>query len=331
MPRSYGQKVKLLFLADIFRRETDEQHPITIKDIIARLDENGIPAERKSLYNDIDMLNESYGMDICAVREKSTTKYFLANRDFQLPELQLLADAVACSKFITESKSKELIGKIEKLTSVYQARALGRSVIVANRVKTINEKIYYNIQALHEAIQAGRQISFLYFSYDIKKNKVYKRNGERYVMSPYSLAWEDENYYCVGYYETYSCISNFRVDRMEDIQCTDMKIKEDCSFNITEYSRRVFGMFRGETVRAKLKFDNSLTGVVMDKFGTDITMHRIDDNSFYISHDINVSPTFLAWMFTFGDKAAIMSPESLKNSMREHIASVLSTLGDKQE
>lgn len=329
MPRSQGQKLKLLYLADFFRRETDEQNPKTMKDIIARLADFDVSAERKALYDDIVLLRDSYGMDICSVREQNTTKYFLASSDFQLPELQLLADCVACSKFITANKSKELIDKIGKLTSVYQARALERSVIVANRVKTINEKIYYNIQTLHEAIKSGRQISFLYFSNDIKGKKVYKRGGERYIMSPYSLAWEDENYYCIGYYKTYQSISNFRVDRMEDIQCIDEPIIMDKSFNITEYSKKVFGMFRGESVRAKLQFDNSLTNVVMDKFGRGVTMHKVDENSFYISYEINVSPTFLAWMFQFGDKARIISPESLKNEMREHIKSVLSGLEEQ--
>lgn len=322
MPRSSGQKLKLLYLADIFKTETDEQNPITVKEIISRLDANGISAERKSIYDDIELLRDGYGMDICTVRDGAVTGYFLGSGEFQLAELQLLADAVACSKFITESKSRELIAKLERLTSRHQARALARSVIVANRVKTINERIYYNIQAIHEGIKAGRKISFLYFAYDIDKHKHYKRNSSRYVMSPYSLAWEDENYYCVGFYEMRGGIANFRVDRMEDIQLTDEPVTEDSTFSITEYSRKVFGMFRGETVRAKLMFDNSLVSVVMDKFGADVVMHKSDGEHFCISRDISMSPTFLGWIFQFGNKAKILGPDKLIDAMKNHIAEV---------
>ncbi len=330
MPRSSGQKLKLLYLADIFRNETDEQNPISLKEIIARLDAYGISAERKSIYGDIELLRDSYNMDICTVREGGMTRYFLGTGEFQFAELQLLADAVACSKFITESKSRELIAKLGTLTSRHQAQALSRSVIVANRVKTINERIYYNIQAIHEGIKAGRKISFLYFGFDPGKHKYYKREGSRYAMSPYSLAWEDENYYCVGFYEARGEIANFRVDRMEDIQLTSEPATTDDTFSIAEYSRRVFGMFRGETVHAKLLFDNSLVSVVMDKFGSDVVMHKADENHFFISRDISVSPTFFGWIFQFGSKAKILGPDSLIEAMRKHIADFCAQMDGEQ-
>ncbi len=326
MPRSANQKMKLLYLADIFRRESDEQHPLSVKDIISRLAELGIEAERKTVYSDVEAL-ELYGMDICRAGGSSSTGYYLGEGDFQLAELQLLADAVACSKFITEKKSVELIKKIEKLTSGYQARALDRTVIVANRVKTINERIYYNIQTLHEAIQQGVRISFLYFGYDMSKKKRYRSDGARYEMSPYTLAWEDENYYCVGWYGKYGKISNFRVDRMEDIRLTEQPAeKPDSGFSITDYSRRVFGMFSGDMVKADIKFDSSLVSVVMDKFGSDIRIKKLDADSFHITVDVNVSPTFFSWLFQFKGKALILGPESLKERYREHITEVLSAM-----
>ncbi len=329
MARSSGQKLKLLLLADIFREKTDEEHPVSLQELMTELENNGIAIERKSMYSDINLLTDEYGMDICRRREGNTTYYFLASREFEIPELQLLADAVACSKFISEKKSRELIDKISKLTSKSQASVLKRNVIVANRVKNENERIYYNIQNIHEAIEKGSAISFLYFTYDIRKNKKYRREKQRYIMSPYSLAWENESYYCIGHHHLRGTLSNFRVDRMEDVKLCDEPFVKDPSFNLTEYSRRVFDMFAGKTVRARLVFDNSLTGAVMDKFGKSVTMYKVDDEHFYISKDVSESPTFFAWMFQFGGKARIDGPEELKTAMKEHINKVMAVMDEE--
>ncbi len=329
MPRSANQKMKLLYLADILLRESDEQHPLALKDITVMLEERGIEAERKSLYNDLETLS-IYGMDVCRVGGSNATKYYLGERDFQLAELQLLVDAVACSKFITEKKSRELIKKIEMLASRHQESSLNRTVIVANRVKAINEKIYYNIQTLHDAIAKKVKISFLYFGYDMNKKKVYRSDGARYEMSPYTLAWEDENYYCVGWYEKYGKVSSFRVDRMEDIQLTDAPAQKHVGFNVTEYSRKVFGMFTGEVVKADLKFDKSLISVVMDKFGQNVSIKKLDGDNFHITVDVNVSPTFFGWMFQFGKKARILGPDSLKQAYKAQIDEAASVLEENK-
>ncbi len=329
MPRSANQKMKLLYLADILRRESDEQHPLALKDIIAMLEERGIETERKSLYNDFEALSLC-NMDICRVGGSNATKYYLGEREFQLAELQLLADAVACSKFITEKKSRELIKKIGMLASRHQESSLNRTVIVANRVKTINEKIYYNIQTLHDAIESGVKINFLYFNYDMNKRKVYRSDGMRYEMSPYTLAWEDENYYCVGWYEKYGKVSSFRVDRMEDIQLTDAPAQKRGRFNVTDYSRKVFGMFTGEVVTADLKFDRSLISVVMDKFGQNVRIKKLDDDNFRITVEVNVSPTFFGWMFQFGKKAQILGPDDLKQAYKAQIEEAASVLEENK-
>lgn len=320
MARSSNQKQKILYIEKMFREESDELHALTVAGIQEKLERFGITAERKALYSDIETLRDILGMDICS--DKNGT-YYLASRDFEFEELQLLADAVACSKFISEEKSRALIGKIAHLTSNFRANELQRSVIVANRVKTVNKKIYYSINKIHEAIENGRKITFHYFNYDIKKRKIFRNADGRYTMSPYHLAWEDENYYCIGFYEKYNSVSNFRVDRMEDVEVSDEPaiISED--FNLAEYTRKIFGMFAGkETIRIKLRFDNSLTSVVMDKFGSDITMHRLDENNFYISKDINVSPTFYGWLFQLGVKAEIIEPLSARNDFVAFIDSL---------
>ena len=325
MPRSSGQKLKLLYLADIFRRETDEEHPLSVKQIIAMLEQKGVSAERKAIYTDIESLADEYGMDICSVREGNETKHFLASGDFELAELQLLADAVACSKFITQKKSRELIRKIETLTSRHQANILQRNVIVANRAKTINESVYYSIQTIHEAIKQGKKITFKYFRHNLKKQKIYKYE-DRYEMSPYTLAWDDEKYYCIGYYDRRNGISNLRVDRMEDVEISDQPSVKDDSFNISEYSKRVFGMFGGELIRATLVFDNILLDNVMDKFGTDVTLHKVDDNHFSVSREVSMSPTFYAWMFQFGEKAKIEAPDTLIEAYKKYLKEVLKSV-----
>lgn len=218
MARSSNQKQKILYIEKMFREESDELHALTVAGIQEKLERLGITAERKALYSDIETLRDILGMDICS--DKNGT-YYLASRDFEFEELQLLADAVACSKFISEEKSRALIGKIAHLTSNFRANELQRSVIVANRVKTVNKKIYYSINKIHEAIENGRKITFHYFNYDIKKRKIFRNADGRYTMSPYHLAWEDENYYCIGFYEKYNSVSNFRVDRMEDVEVSD--------------------------------------------------------------------------------------------------------------
>ncbi len=189
MARSSNQKQKILYIEKMFREESDELHALTVAGIQEKLERLGITAERKALYSDIETLRDILGMDICS--DKNGT-YYLASRDFEFEELQLLADAVACSKFISEEKSRALIGKIAHLTSNFRANELQRSVIVANRVKTVNKKIYYSINKIHEAIENGRKITFHYFNYDIKKRKIFRNADGRYTMSPYHLAWEDE-------------------------------------------------------------------------------------------------------------------------------------------
>jgi predicted DNA-binding transcriptional regulator YafY len=323
MPRSSGQKLKLLYLADIFRYETDEQHPVSVKQIIEMLEQKGVSAERKAIYTDIEALTYEYGMDICSVREGNETKHYLASSNFELAELQLLADAVACSKFITQKKSRDLIKKIETLTSRHQANILQRNVIIANRAKTINESVYYNIHTIHEAISAGKKITFRYFRHNLRKQKVYKYDGELYEMSPYTLAWDDEKYYCIGFYDRRNSVTNFRVDRMEDVRVSDKPAVKDKSFNISEYSKKVFGMFGGELVRATLIFDNILLDNVMDKFGTDVTFHKVDDNHFSVSREVSMSPTFYAWMFQFGEKAQIEGPDRLIDAYKKYLKSVL--------
>lgn len=202
MAKSTNQKLKLLYLLKMLNEKTDEENTMTINDMIAELNRYGITAERKSIYDDLDALRY-YGLDI-ASRKSKTTDYYVASRLFELPELKLLVDAVQCSKFVTHKKSNELIMKIESLASCRQAQSLQRQVFVSNRVKTINESIYYNVDRLHAAIADNKKVSFKYFDYDIKKEKVFRKNGDKYTVSPYALSWDDENYYLISFSSKYN-------------------------------------------------------------------------------------------------------------------------------
>lgn len=324
MAKSSNQKLKLLYLLKILSEKTDEENTMTVNDMIAELDHYGITAERKSIYDDLEVLRH-YGLDI-ATRKSKTTDYFVAGRLFELPELKLLVDAVQCSKFVTHKKSNELIKKIESLASNKQAQSLHRQVYVSNRVKTINESIYYNVDRLHAAIAENKQVSFKYFDYDIKKKKVFRRNGDKYTVSPYGLSWDDENYYLITFATKYNAFTHYRVDRMTDIDLLDEMtdpLPDKKKFDIAEYTKKVFNMFGGEEVNVKVQFDNSLVNAVVDRFGKDIVIGSIDDTSFYISIKVAVSSTFFAWLSQFGNKVKVLSPGDVVEQYKANLKKIL--------
>lgn len=324
MGKSSNQKLKLLYLLKMLNEKTDEENTMTINDMIAELDRYGITAERKSIYDDLEALRH-YGLDI-ASRKSKTTDYFVSSRLFELPELKLLVDAVQCSKFVTHKKSNELIKKIESLASYRQAQSLQRQVYVSNRVKTINESIYYNVDRLHAAIAENKKVSFKYFDYDIKKEKAFRKNGDKYSVSPYALSWDDENYYLITFSTKYNDFTHYRVDRMTDIDLIDEErdpLPDREHFDIAEYTKKVFNMFGGEEVLVQLQFDNSLVNAVIDRFGKDVVIGKIDENSFYIWIKVAVSSTFFAWISQFGNKVKVLSPDSVIDKYRNHMRDIL--------
>lgn len=318
MSKSENQKLKLLYLMKLLLEKTDDEHSLSVGQMIEELAQLNIHAERKSIYDDIESLRR-FGLDIACVKSK-TTGYFIAGRTFELPELKLLADAVASSKFITEKKSAQLILKIESLTSQYQACQLQRQVYVSGRVKTENEKIYYNVDTIHQAIAQNRQVSFRYFEYTVEKKKEYRHGGQNYVASPYALSWDNENYYMIAFYEKYGNLSHFRVDKMESIRMLEnprKKLPDSKAFNLTEYTRKLFSMFGGTEERILLQFDNSLIGVVLDRFGKSVAIREADEHSFIADFNAFVSPTLLGWIFEFGDKVKVISPKILIAQLKQ--------------
>ncbi len=316
-----NQKLKMMYIAKILLEQTDEQHTLTVPQIISELSKLGISAERKSVYDDLEYLR-LFGLDICSSKTR-TTNYFIASREFELPELKLLVDSVQSSKFITRKKSMELISKIEKLTSREFAKQLHRQVFVANRVKTVNERIYYNVDKIHDAIAENKQIKFRYFDIDVNKEKVFRKDGEYYHESPVSLTWDDENYYLITYKEKYNHYVHYRVDKMDSIELTeDDRVLSDKPFDLSAYAKTMFRMFGGDEVDVRLKFENSLVGVVYDTFGMDIPIIKDDENHFVCDVKVAVSPQFLSWVISFGQQAEIISPDTVIRRLYELMTDV---------
>lgn len=322
MPKNERQKLKLLYLKKILEEQTDEAHPLTMAEILTALAEHGITAERKSIYDDLDSLRD-FGVDI----EKTQARipgYYVASRTLELPELKLLVDAVQSSKFITHKKSAELIRKLEGFTSTHEARSLSRQVYVANRVKNMNESIYYTVDYIHEAMQKNVQISFQYFEWNMYKERVLRRDGKRYTVSPWVLTWEDENYYLLAHEAESGMIKHFRVDKILKIEVT--KTPRDgasyfSEFDTGEFSRKVFGMFGGEEMLTVLRCDASLAGVILDRFGTDTRLIP-GDGVFTVAVNVIVSPQFLSWIAGFGDKIYIESPDCVRESLRDLVEKI---------
>lgn len=210
----------------------------------------------------------------------------------------------------------ELISKIEKLTSRENAKKLQRQVFITNRVKTVNEHIYYNVDKIHDAIAANKQITFKYFNIDVNKKKVYHKDGGLYTESPVSLTWDDENYYLITYKEKYDNYTHYRVDKMEMIEVTEEdRVLSDKPFALSNYSKTMFQMFGGEETDVSIEFANELVGVVFDRFGTDIPIVKKDEEHFVCNVKVAVSPHFLSWIMSFGRKAKIISPEYVVEEM----------------
>lgn len=305
----------------ILNENTDEENALTMNDIINELSKENINAERKSLYSDMEVLKQ-FGIDIICKKTK-TFDYYIGNRIFEIPELKLLVDAVQSSRFITKKKSNELIKKIESLTSSHLARQLQRQVFISDRVKAINETIYYNIDTLHNAISQNKQVSFKYFEYTIEKKKQYRKNGEDYIVSPYALSWVDDNYYLVSHHSKYNGeLTHYRIDRMSDINILQEKrtnIKEvtgDQELNVAKYSKQLFSMFAGEAENVQILFQNKLINVVIDRFGEEVFICKKTDDDFVICVDVVVSNALLAWLFQFEDKIKIISPQHLVDKMK---------------
>ena len=319
MAAGENQKLKMLYLLKILFEETDQDHGLSTQDIINRLESCGVNEDRKTLYKDFDEL-ERFGLEILSEQNGRNVLYHLNDRTFELPELKLLVDSVQSSKFITEKKSRQLIRKLESLVSSHEAKHLHRQVLISGRVKTMNESIYYNVDMLHDAVNTGKQIRFHYGQWNVEKKMELRRGGAWYQVSPWCLMWDDENYYLVAYDSEDQKIKHYRVDKMVHLSITKQprEGKEQFrQFDAAKYTKQVFGMFGGEVMRVSLEGRNSMVGVLIDRFGKDISIYPKDSEHFSASVEVAVSRHFLGWIIALGDGIRITGPERLVSQMRE--------------
>lgn len=309
MAKSSLQKLKILFLMKTLLEQTDEHHPMTVKDIMDVLAEYGIIVERKTVYDDLETL-KIFGLDIVNRRLKPAG-YYIGSREFELPELKLLVDAVQSSKFITQKKSAELIKKLEGLTSVHEAKELQRQVVVENSVKSVNEAVYYNIDKIHKALSEEKQITFQYYEWTVAKEMRLKRDGAFYQISPWGLLWKDDNYYLIALDEKSGVVKHYRVDKMLKIHIEEEKRNGQeifGEFNVAQFAARTFGMFGGREETLTLEFENRYVGVVIDRFGQDVMLYKRDEEHFTAVLRVNVSHQFFGWLTGIGAGAKIISP-----------------------
>lgn len=289
MVKSYSQKLRVLYVMQVLLRYSDEEHPISQAEISERLNAYGIQADRKSIYDDIKVLNE-FGVEIVKIR------------------------------------------KLEELAGVHEAKTLQRQVFVGNRIKTMNESIYYNVDKIHQAISQNRLIRFHYYEWTPQKEMHLRRNGKAYEISPWGLTWDDENYYMVGYDGEAEMIKHFRVDKMLDIEITDQSRsgKERFEkFDLANYAKKVFGMFSGEEHTVKMLCENNLAGAMIDRFGRDVMMHPVDEEHFSVSTAVNVSPQFFGWLVALGKGVVIESPEDVREEFGGWMRAVMREYGNE--
>ena len=333
MARSSYQKLKPLYIMNYLLQNTDEDHPVTVNQIISYLDSQGISAERKSIYSDIEAL-QYFGLDIVQSGSGRSCGYYIAHRTFELPELNLLVDSVQSSKFITHKKTAALIKKIETLASIHEAQLLNRQVFVKNRIKTMNESIYYNVDEIHNGISKNKKIRFLYFEYNVQKERQYRRNGAYYVVSPFALTWDDENYYMVAYDSDAAMIKHYRVDKMEKISILEEDrdgLEAYQALDMAIYARKTFGMFTGKEEHVVLRFENHLVGAVLDRLGRDVFIVPDGPDHFTVRTDVIVSPQFFAWVTGFGTSAQVIGPGHVVEAMKDHICAVAGQYGQCSE
>lgn len=320
MAKGANQKLKLLHLKQILERKTDEEHPITTPELIELLADEEISAERKSIYGDMDTLRR-FGVDVQS-RKGKNQGWFIGQREFELAELKLLVDAVQASRFFTRRKSAQLIGKLERLASEPQAKVLQRQVFVDRRVKTMNESIYYHVDKLHAALAGGKCVSFKYFEYNVSKQKVFRRDGKRYAVQPYGLVWDSENYYLVGFDRANRDVRHYRVDKMAELAVVHLPGllgTPRAEFDMAAYAGKHFGMFRGREGKVRLRCQNRMVGVILDRFGQEVMLIPDGEEYFTVTVEAVVSPQFYGWLFSLCDGVELTAPDWAVKEYRQRL------------
>lgn len=323
MPKTNFTKIKLLKLWEILSRDSDEDHPLSTSEIIDKLKHQGVECDRKTLYEDIRTLNE-YGYEVLCEKGQHSNLYCVVDRSFDVPELHILMDAVQAAGFITEKKTAELIDKIASLGGSNRAELLKTNLVHFNTTKHSNENIYYNVYAIGEAILSGKKLSFLYFDYDEKGERVFRKDGCKYIVNPVATVFSNDNYYLLCYHDKHDNAASYRVDRMTEVKVESEdinKAKRPKNLDVSTHRKQAFSMYAGETVRVRLQAEKSLIDVLMDKFGEELRLISYGD-CVQFETDVQISPNFFGWCLSFGKKLKIISPNSLREQLHNYIQDI---------
>ena len=328
-----NHKLALLYMMRELLQNTDEDHPLNASELIEILSGYGMEADRRTIYSNVETLRE-FGLDVIK-KEDGHIGYYIGEREFELPELKLLADAVSSSKFITEKKSEQLIRKLMGQTNAQKMKELNRQVFIRNRMKTENEKIFYSVDTLHEAMNRDRRIRFRYGEYRIDKTLAPRRGGEYYHASPWALTWSDENYYLIAFDEEDRRIKHFRVDKMMDVSIEEGSVRSGKDqfgdFDLPAFSRKTFGMYGGRDADVSMRCPSELAGVIIDRFGREVTLIPDGDRHFRVRVTVSVSPQFFGWITGIGEGLEIISPPGIREEYQHYLKGILRQYGDAEQ
>lgn len=312
----YATKIRLVKMLEILRRETDETKPMRTNVLIQRLSECGLECTRQTIYADVKLLN-SIGYEIMCIRSTSN-EYYIADRSFDMPEIRILLDAVQAASFITPQKTEVLVDKIAALGGPNRAEILKNNIMKYNTTKHTNEDIYYVVNELEQAIIQGKKVSFYYFDYNENKEKIYRKNKKRYVENPYATVFSDDNYYLIAYSDKYKKAVHYRVDRMDNVRLCEEDIVVP-EIDIKKHKKELFGMYSGDEVRVRIEADKSLLDVIFDRFGEDTNIKLTDSGKVVFKAEVQLSPRFIAWACSFGDKMKVLSPKRVVDEIISNI------------
>lgn len=325
--KTENQKLRIIYLIEILTKYTDEKHYLNATQIMGKLKEYGIDAERKTVYADINALEENNILDIDRMGGRNGG-FRVLNRNFELAELKMLVDAVQASKFISNKQCTGLIKKISEFANVYDEKKLSRSVYVYDRISDTSKNAYYMIDSIHEAISENRSITFQYIQISPQKKREKRHDGKMYSVSPFALIWRDEFYYLIAYDHEHTCIRHYRVDKMENISIDDTPRLGKNVFeklSLSSYSSNVFEMFGGKEYNVHFSCKNELAGAMIDRFGSDITFYNKGDH-FEFYAPVQTSVRFFGWVFGFNGELTILSPENVVNEYKLQLENVKNSL-----
>ena len=308
---------------EILNRETDEGNPMSTPNLIARLGEMGIEVDRKILYSDIKLLIAN-GYDIKQTRTTSNG-YYVIDRSFDIPEIRVLMDAVQAASFISPKKTKGFVSRIAQLAGDKKAEVMEKNTVEFHTPKSDNEKIFYSVDAIGSAIEQHRQISFLYFDFDIKHNRVYRKDKRRYVVNPLSTVFSMDNYYLMCFDDRHPGIAHYRIDRMDDVRIEETPItesEESKQFDLSRHKRQLFEMFKGEYEQVTIQAEKTLLDHIFDLFGDDVKITEESNGKIVFTADVQVSPTFIGWCCSFGNMVKVVSPQSVIDNVKQNAAEV---------